>query len=102
MYWDPTYILVLIGVLICAAASLNVKTSFNKFSRYHNARRMTGRDAAEAILHNAGIYDVRIELVQGHFGKYYVDSPKFSVNGFYDGNKIEGQFFSPSVCKCCF
>ncbi len=77
MYWDPTYILVLIGVLICVAASLNVKTSFNKFSRYHNARRMTGRDAAEAILHNAGIYDVRIELVQGHLTDHY--SPKEKV-----------------------
>ena len=29
-YWDPTYILVLIGVLICGAASMIVNSTMNK------------------------------------------------------------------------
>ncbi|MEE0059306.1 MAG: zinc metallopeptidase [Acutalibacteraceae bacterium] len=77
MYWDPTLILVIIGALICAVASFNVKTTFSRFSNQSNARRMTGRDAAEAILHNAGIYDVTIELEQGHLTDHY--SPKEKV-----------------------
>lgn len=76
-WWDPTYILVIIGALICAIASANVKKTFNKFSNYTNARHMTGRDVAETILHNAGIYDVSIELIHGHLTDHY--SPKEKV-----------------------
>lgn len=76
-YWDPTYILVIIGAIICAIASLNVKATFSRFSNRTNSRRMTGRDVAEAILHNAGIYDVQIELVHGNLTDHY--SPKEKV-----------------------
>ncbi len=76
-WWDPTYILVIIGALICAVASINVKTTFSRFSSFNNSRRMTGRDVAEAILHNAGIYDVRIEQISGHLTDHY--SPKEKV-----------------------
>ena len=34
IYWDPTYILVVIGAIICMAASAKVKTTFNKYSKY--------------------------------------------------------------------
>ena len=38
---------------------------------------MTGRDAAERVLHQAGIYDVRIERVNGSLTDHY--SPKEKV-----------------------
>ena len=30
LYWDPTYILVIIGAIICMLASAGVKSTFNK------------------------------------------------------------------------
>ena len=41
-YWDPTYILVLIGVLICGAASMIVNSTMNKYRRVGNSRGITG------------------------------------------------------------
>ena len=75
-YYDPTYILVLIGALISAAASWNVNRTFEKYNRAAQGGR-TGRDVAEAILRSAGIYDVRIEMVQGRLSDHY--SPKDKV-----------------------
>lgn len=77
MFWDSTYILVLIGALICSIAAINVKSTFNRYSSVLNSRGLTGRDAAERILHQAGIYDVRIERVKGSLTDHY--SPKEKV-----------------------
>lgn len=76
-YWDSTYILVLIGALISAIASMNVSRAFNKFSKFSNSRNLTAEDAARTILHEAGIYDVRVESVHGKLTDHY--SPKEKV-----------------------
>ena len=59
-YYDWTYILVLIGVLICLAASARVRQVFAKYSRVQSRLRLTGKEAAEEILRRNGIYDVRV------------------------------------------
>lgn len=76
LYWDPTYILVIIGAFICLMASLNVKATFSKYSRVYNSRGMTAQDAAQAILAGAGIYDVRIEYVSGSLTDHYSPQEK--------------------------
>lgn len=70
-YYDPTYILVLIGVILSLVASARVKSTFNKYSQMRNSRGMTGAQAAEQVLHGAGIYDVRIERVAGNLTDHY-------------------------------
>ncbi len=65
------YILVLIGVVICLVASSRMKSTFNKYSRVRNHSGMTGKDAAEQILHRAGIYDVRVEHISGNLTDHY-------------------------------
>lgn len=70
-YWDPTYWLVVIGALICLAASAMVKSTFHKYSRYQSQSGMTGAQAAERILHSAGIYDVQIRRVSGSLTDHY-------------------------------
>lgn len=44
MYWDPTYILVIIGMVICLLASARVKSTYAKFNRVRRCygRRHTG------------------------------------------------------------
>lgn len=76
MFWDPTYILVLIGVLISAAASLNVRRTFAKYSKQMNTRGLTAEAAAAAILRRAGIGDVRIEQVGGDLTDHYSPGEK--------------------------
>ena len=76
IYWDPTYILVVIGALICMAASAKVKTTFNKYSKYRSMSGMTGAQAAQRILNAAGICDVRIQHVSGSLTDNYNPSNK--------------------------
>ena len=73
MYYrmDPTYVLVLIGVVLSLLASARVKSTFAKYERIRNSAGLTGRDAAERILHGSGIYDVRIERVSGNLTDHY-------------------------------
>lgn len=70
-YMDPTYVLVLVGVIICMLASLKMNSTFRKYSRVRNHSGITGREAAEQILRQAGIYDVRIEHVSGNLTDHY-------------------------------
>lgn len=76
LYWDNTYILVLIGALISAIASANVNGTFNRYRTITNARRITGREAAERILYRAGIHDVRIERIRGNLTDHYSPNEK--------------------------
>lgn len=77
MYFDPTYMLVLLGVVLCMAASAKMNSTFNKYSRIRNHSGITGREAAEQILHRSGIYDVRVEHVSGNLTDHY--DPKNKV-----------------------
>ncbi|SFR95598.1 hypothetical protein SAMN05661086_02789 [Anaeromicropila populeti] len=70
-YWDPTYILILIGALLSLGASAMVRSTYGKYSRVRNIAGLTGAQAAERILRNAGIYDVRIERVSGDLTDHY-------------------------------
>ena len=70
-YFDPTYILIIIGVIICSIASMRVKSTFSKYSGMRNHMGLTGAQAAERVLHGAGIYDVRIERVAGNLTDHY-------------------------------
>ena len=60
-YFDPTYILVIIGAVISIGASMKVNSTYAKFNKVRSASGMTGADAASRILNRAGLYGVRIE-----------------------------------------
>ncbi|MDL2295313.1 zinc metallopeptidase [Lachnospiraceae bacterium OttesenSCG-928-E19] len=70
-YFDSTYILVLIGVVISLLASSKVKSTYAKYNNVRNQRGLTGRDAAYQILRNAGIMDVQVEHVAGSLSDHY-------------------------------
>lgn len=70
-YYDPTYSLVLIGLLLCLAASARVRSTYAKYGRVRSRSGLTGREAAEQILRSAGIYDVRIEHVSGNLTDHF-------------------------------
>ena len=70
-YWDPTYLLVVIGMLICLGASAMVNSAMSKYSRVRNARGMTGAEAARQILNSEGLYNVQIECLNSNKGDHY-------------------------------
>ncbi len=70
-YFDPTYFLVIIGALLSLAASARVKTTFAKYSRVRSLSGMTGAQAAEKILHSAGIHDVAVLHINGNLTDHY-------------------------------
>ncbi|MFI3171486.1 MAG: zinc metallopeptidase [Eubacteriales bacterium] len=69
--FDSTYILVIIGAVICLAASSRVKSTFAKYSKVRSARGMTGREAAERILSSQGLGDVQVMHVSGSLTDHY-------------------------------
>ena len=77
MYFDPTYILVIIGMVFSLAAQAGVKSTFSKYSKIGNMRGITGAEAAERVLRGAGIFDVRIEHIAGNLTDHY--DPKNKV-----------------------
>lgn len=70
-YWDPTYILVVIGAVICMIASARVKGTFNKYSQLRSMSGMNGAQAAQRVLQAAGIYDVQVRHVSGSLTDHY-------------------------------
>lgn len=70
-YYDPTYILVLIGALICIIASGRVNSVFNRYSQVRSHSGMTGREAAEKILRANGIHDVTVRHISGNLTDHY-------------------------------
>ena len=75
-FYDATYILVLIGALISMFASWNVQNTFRTYSRVWNSRNIPAQDIAQMILHDAGIYDVRIERIRGDLTDHYSPNEK--------------------------
>ena len=70
-YYDWTLILLVPGIIIALWASINVKTTFNKYDKVLSRNRMTGAQVAEKVLHHHGIYNVRVEHVSGDLSDHY-------------------------------
>lgn len=71
MFYDPTYILILIGVALSLAASAKVNSTYARYAQIRNRRGLTGQMAAEQILHQAGIYDVQVQRISGKLTDHY-------------------------------
>lgn len=83
-------VLVIPAMLLSLAAQSGVNSAYKKYARIASSRGLTGRDAAEMILRNNGIYNVRIEPIRGNLTDHY--SPKEQVirlsEGVYDSTSI--------------
>lgn len=67
MYW-----ILFIGIaLLSFLVQWNLKNKFEKYSRVFLPNRMTGKDVAEKMLHDNGIYDVRVISTPGRLTDHY-------------------------------
>lgn len=69
--FDPTYLLAIIGLVLTMAASAHVKSTFAKYAKVRCMAGFTGAQAAERVLHSAGIYNVSIARVSGQLTDHY-------------------------------
>lgn len=61
-FFDPTFILVIIGLVISMAASAYVNHTFRKFDEVRSRNNVTGTQAAQFILQSQGITDVGVKV----------------------------------------
>ena len=71
IYWDSTYILVIVGLLISLLASAVVKSAMNKYHKVGNSTGLTGAECARRILDNEGLYQVQVEDLGSNDGDHY-------------------------------
>ena len=68
---NPIWI-IFIGIsLLSWIVQANLNSKFKKFSEIPVGGGMTGRDVAEKMLRDHGIYDVKVTCVEGHLTDHY-------------------------------
>ena len=70
-YFDPTYILVIIGLIISVWAQITVQSTFDKYSRIRISRGITGADAARQVLSYGKVNDVSLKPIRGSMTDHY-------------------------------
>lgn len=69
---DNIYCILLIPVFLLSLwAQMQVSGNFRRYSAVNNRRHLTGAQAAEAVLHAHGVYDVAIRYCQGNLTDHY-------------------------------
>ncbi len=96
MYW-----IIFMGfALLSWLVSANLKRKFEKYSQVPLPNGMTGRDVAEQMLHDNGIYDVQITCTPGKLTDHYNPMNK-TVNlseGVYYSNSIAAATVAAHEC----
>ncbi|ROZ05534.1 zinc metallopeptidase [Enterococcus gallinarum] len=70
-FYDPTFILVIIGMVISMAASAYVKITFSKYDKISSRNNITGTKAAQYILESQGINNVGVQAIAGDLTDNY-------------------------------
>ena len=70
-YFDWYYIPILLAVLFSVWTSIQVRSTFRRYSQVYNRRGVTGADAARAVLAANGVGGVRIERISGELTDQY-------------------------------
>ena len=70
-YMDPTYILVIIGIIITMVASAKMNSAYSKYAKIRSTCGMTGGEVARKILQANGIYGVTVQKMAGSLTDNY-------------------------------
>lgn len=96
--FDWTYlVLVLPCIILSLWASSSVKNTFRRYSQQYSSRRITGAEAAERVLRNNGVYNVRIERISGDLTDHF--DPKTNVIRLSDN--VFGSISTAAIGVAC-
>jgi len=70
-YWDPTMILIIIGLIISGLASMYVQSTYSKYSDVKSDRGFTASDVCRQILNASNLQNVRLEGIRGNLTDHY-------------------------------
>lgn len=84
--WLLIIMIGIVGMLV----QWRLQSVFTKYSQVRTSNGMTGRDVAEKMLRDNGIYDVRVTSTQGHLTDHYNPADKTV-------NLSESVYNSPSI-----
>ena len=97
----PSILIVsLIFLGISMLVSLVLKSKFSKYSKVPLSNGMTGREVAEKMLRENGIYDVKVTSVEGFLSDHYNPANK-TVNlspDVYNGNSVSAAAVAAHEC----
>lgn len=71
LYFDRTYFLVLIGLVISMMAQANINAKFNKYKKIRSKSGITGSKAAQMVLDYNNYNDISIKRVRGSLSDYF-------------------------------
>ncbi len=64
-------LLLILPLIICIAAQINVQSTYAKYHKVKNARGLTGAEVARRILDSNGLTHVQVESVQGNLSDHF-------------------------------
>ncbi len=70
-YFDPTYILVIIGLAISGLASAYINSTFNRYNDVHSQLGYNASEITRYLLDYANLENVRIERIRGNLTDHY-------------------------------
>lgn len=70
-FLDPTFLLVIAGLVISGLASAYVNSTFRKYDEFRSSKGVTGTQAAEYILRSQNINDVGVQQIAGDLTDNY-------------------------------
>lgn len=85
-----SWILLIVIMIVSLIVSQTLKAKFAKYSKIPLDNGMSGKDVAERMLRSNGIYDVKVESVQGQLTDHYNPTDK-TINlspDVYNGRSI--------------
>lgn len=92
---------IFIGVAVVSwLVQMNLQNKFKKYSRIPTGNGMTGRDVAQKMLNDNGIYDVQVTCTPGHLTDHYNPMNK-TVNlseSVYNSNSIMAAAVAAHEC----
>jgi Zn-dependent membrane protease YugP len=75
--FDPLWFIIMLPPFIFMLyAQFKVQSAFNKYSKVMNSQRLTGAEAAQLLLRNSGLTNVRVEGTRMRLGDHYDPAKK--------------------------
>ena len=91
LFYDYYYVaLVLPAIIASLIVQVKLKSTYSKFGKIGNQRRITGAQAAQMVLNYYGINDVRIESISGELTDHFDPTAKVIrlSSGVYNNTSI--------------
>jgi Zn-dependent membrane protease YugP len=70
-FFDPTMIILIPAMIISFWAQTKISSTYSKYSQVRAINGYTGQQVARMILDEAGLFDIRIEVVNSKLGDHY-------------------------------